>query len=214
MKLLTSLLLLCVLSGCATQTPYNYSAFKAAAPRSILILPPNNLSPDVNAPSAVLAQMTKPIAEAGYYVIPVALMDASFKENGVHNGAEAQGVNPKKLQEIFAADAALYTDITEYGSSYRLISAETAVTLRAKLVDLRTGIILWEGTARASSSEQNNNSGGGLAGLLIQAAVQQVVNQLADNGYTYAGVASLRLLSPGHNGLLYGPRSPKYQIEK
>ncbi|HRH76062.1 MAG TPA: DUF799 family lipoprotein, partial [Cellvibrionaceae bacterium] len=158
MKLFWPLVLL-LLTGCATQAPYNYSAFKAANPRSIVILPPNNHSPDVNAPSAVLAQMTRPVAEAGYYVIPVTLMEASFRENGVYNGADAQAINPKKLHEIFAADAALYTDITEYGNSYRLISAETAVTLRAKLIDLRTGITLWEGSARASSSEQNNNSG-------------------------------------------------------
>jgi hypothetical protein len=214
MKMFISIFLLGLISGCATHAPYDYSAFKAAAPRSILILPPNNQSPDVNAPNAVLAQMSKPIAEAGYYVIPVTLMAASFQENGVYNGADAQSITPKKLREIFAADAALYTDITEYGNSYHLISAETAVSLRSRLVDLRTGITLWEGSARASSSEQNNNSGGGLAGLLIQAAVQQVVNQLADNGYTYAGVASFRLLSPRPNGLLYGPRSPKYQTGK
>lgn len=214
MRHLVIYLMLLVLTGCATQAPYNYSAFRAAAPRSILILPPNNRSPDINATAAVLAQMTKPIAEAGYYVIPVTLMDASFHENGVHNGAEAQGIDAKKLREIFAADAALYTDITEYGNTYRLISAETAVSLHARLVDLRTGTTLWEGNARASSSEQNNNSGGGLAGLLIQAAVQQVVNQIADNGYTYAGIASGRLLTPNANGLLYGPRSPKYQTGK
>jgi hypothetical protein len=214
MKYLLSLVVLVWLTGCATQAPHNYSAFKAANPRSVLILPPNNHSPDVNAPSAVLAQMTRPLAEAGYYVIPVTLMEASFKENGVYNGAEAQAINIKKLHEIFAADTALYTDITEYGNTYRLISAETAVTLRAKLVDLRTGITLWEGSARASSSEQNNNSGGGLAGLLIQAAVQQVVNQLADNSYTFAGIASSRLLTPNPNGLLHGPRSPKYQTGK
>ncbi len=214
MKILWSVLLLSLISGCATQAPYNYSAFKEANPRSILILPPNNHSPDVNAPAAVLAQMTRPVAEAGYYVIPVSLMEASFRENGVLNGAEAQAVQVKKLREIFAADTALYTDITEYGNSYRLISAETAVTLKTKLVDLRTGVTLWEGTARASSSEQRNNSGGGLAGMLIQAAVQQVVNQLTDNGYNFAGIASTRLLTPGPNGLLHGPRSPKYQTGK
>lgn len=211
MKRLICLLLSALVSACATQPTYNYSAFKAAAPRSILILPANNRSPDINANNAVLAQMTRPIAEAGYYVIPVGLMDASFRENGVHNGAEAQNINIKKLREIFGADAALYTDITEYGNSYRLISAETAVTLRARLVDLRSGIVLWEGAARASSSEQNNNSGGGLAGLLIQAAVQQVVNQLTDNSYNFAGLASQRLLTPRPGGLLYGPRSPQYQ---
>ena len=39
--------------------------------------------------------MTRPVAEAGYYVIPVTLMEASFRENGVYNGADAQAINPK-----------------------------------------------------------------------------------------------------------------------
>jgi hypothetical protein len=44
--------------------------------------------------------------------------------------------------------------------------------------------------------------------------VQQAVNQLADNGYNFAGIAGARLLTLRANGLLYGPRSPKYQTGK
>jgi len=205
-----------VLTGCVSQKPYDYSAFKASHPASILVLPPKNNSPDVTATYAMLAQMTYPLAEAGYYVVPVALMDAAFKENGFSNAAEAQNVSPAKLREIFGADAALYTDITEYGVSYKLIASETAVTARSRLVDLRTGAVLWTGSARASSAEnQNNNTGGGLAGLLVKALVEQVVNNIANNSYMYAGVASQRLLTAGANGqLLYGPRSPQYGQEK
>lgn len=51
-----------------------------------------------------------------------------------------------------------------------VISSETAVTAKAKLVDLRNGKTLWEGTAHASSAEQQSNSGGGLVGMLIVTA--------------------------------------------
>jgi len=203
------LTMLC-LSACVAPPSYNYSALIAAKPASILVLPPKNLSPDVNATYATLAQMTTPLSETGYYVIPVALMDAAFKENGVFSANDAQNIAPAKLLDIFGADAALYTEITEYGNSYKVIRAETAVAARATLVDLRTGIVLWEGNARASSAEQQQNSGGGLAGLLIQAAVQQIANSIVDNSYTYAGIASDRLLSPRPAGLLPGPRSPLY----
>lgn len=203
-----------LVTGCAHQPPFDYTAFRAAKPASILILPPKNISPDVNATYAMLAQMTYPVAEAGYYVIPVALMDVAFKENGVTNAAEAQNIAPAKLREIFGADAALYTEITEYGSSYKVISSETAVTAKASLVDLRTGTVLWTGSARASSAENQNNSGGGLAGLLIKAIAEQVTNSLMDSSYTYAGMASQRLLTPGANGkMLYGPRSALYGKE-
>lgn len=199
-----------LLGACVSAPHYDYSAINAARPASILVLPPKNLTPDVKATYSLLAQMTYPIAEAGYYVVPVALMDAAFKENGVHNPDEAQSISAEKLRSIFGADAALYTEVTEFGNTYKLITAETVVAARCKLVDLRTGILLWEGSARSSSAEQQNNSGGGLAGMLIQAAVQQVVNNMVDNSYTYAGITSKRLLSPRPAGLPHGPRSPLY----
>lgn len=197
-------------SSCGSTPSYDYTALKAANPTSILVLPPKNNSPDVNATSSVLSQLTYPLAESGYYVIPVALMDAAFKENGVYTADDAQAINPEKLRTIFGADTALYTEVTEFGTSYKIIKSETAVTLKSRLVDLRTGALLWEGTARASSAEQQNNNGGGLVGLLIQAAVEQVVNNIADSSYTYAGTASNRLLMPRPAGLLNGPRSPLY----
>lgn len=208
--------LVILLTGCVSQQPYDYSAFRAARPASILVLPPKNNSVDVTATYSMLSQMTYPLAEAGYYVVPVALMDAAFKENGLSNPADVHAVSPAKLREIFGADAALYTEITEYGVSYKLIASETAVTARARLVDLRTGKLLWSGSARSSSAEnQNNNTGGGLAGLLVKAIAEQIVNNIVDNTYTYAGLTSQRLLTPGANGqILYGPRSPLYGQEK
>lgn len=47
-----------------------------------------------------------------------------------------------KLREIFGADAALYMDIKQYGTSYSLITSESRVTAEARLVDLRSGQLL------------------------------------------------------------------------
>ena len=201
-----------MLCACTTQPQYDYTAFKTARPVSILVMPPRNLSPDVKATHAVLAHMTYPLAEAGYYVVPITLMETAFRENGIYTADDAQAISPEKLHSIFGADAVLYTNITEYGSSYKLITTETAVTVYSRLVDLKTGTLLWEGSARASSAEQqNNNANNGFAALLIQAAVQQIVNNIVDDSYRYAGIASDRLLTPRSGGILYGPRSPLYE---
>ncbi len=56
-----------ITSGCAT-TPYDYSAFEKSRPRSIVVIPPNNNSIDVNAPYIYLSTLTRPLAEKGYYV--------------------------------------------------------------------------------------------------------------------------------------------------
>lgn len=114
-----SLLLCCFLvQGCATRTPLDYSAFKESRPKSILVLPPVNNSPDVSASYSVLAQVTHPLAESGYYVIPVSLVAEAFKENGLTQPTEMHATSLEKLNQIFGADSALYLTITKFGPIY------------------------------------------------------------------------------------------------
>lgn len=211
-KWITSLFAVILLGGCATQARnYDYSAFRESRPASILVLPPVNSSPDINATYSLLAQATIPLAESGYYVFPVSLVDETFKQNGMTTPADIQQIPGSKLREIFGADAALYIDVKQYGTSYAVIASETRVTAEGRLVDLRSGKTLWSGSASASSNEGNNNSGGGLVGLLAKAIISQIVDSLSNRGHAIAGITSNRLLAAGRpNGILYGPRSPLY----
>jgi hypothetical protein len=213
-KLFSALSMLALLSACAHQPKQaDYTAFRNSKPRSILVLPPINQTSEVNATYGMLAQMTMPLAEAGYYVVPVAEMDETFKHNGLTTPTDIQNVAPAKLREIFAADAALYTTVTDYGSKFVVVGSKTNVTANTKLVDLRSGDELWSGSATANGSEAGVNVavGGGLISMLVTAAVSQVVNASTDKSYTVAALTSQRLLSAGGaNTLLYGPRSPKY----
>ena len=208
--------MLSTLAGCASsQAPMDYSAFKQSNPKSILVLPPTNHTSEVIAPYGVLANVTVPLAEAGYYVFPVALVNETFKNNGLTVAEDIHAVAPKKLDEIFGADAVLYIDIEEYGTSYAVLSSDTVVVVKARLTDIKTNAILWEGKARAASSDQSGGNGAGIVGMLVEAAVKQIMETAMDTGFQIAAIASNRLLSPeAHNGLLYGPRSPKYGKEK
>lgn len=201
-----------LLTGCAKQAPYDYAAFHESKPKSILVLPPVNHSPDVKASHSVLSTTTLPLAEAGYYVFPVAVVEETFQQNGLTNANDIRAVSIQKLHSIFGADAVLYLDVTQYGTSYRVLDSETRVTVNAKLVDLRSGKQLWAGAASASSNENNNNSSGGLLGMVISAAVAQIVDTISDKGFDIGAIANTRLLSAtGSNGaILYGPRSPHY----
>ncbi|WP_156293900.1 DUF799 domain-containing protein [Serratia oryzae] len=200
-----------LLAGCAKKPAYDYTAFHASKPKSILVLPPTSQSPDVKASHSVLSTATLPLAEAGYYVLPVAVVEETFQQNGLTNANDIRAVSTQKLHKIFGADAVLYLDVTQYGTSYIVIGSETRVTVNAKLVDLRTGKQLWAGSATASSNENNSNSGGGLVGILITAAINQVVDTISDKGFDIGAIANARLLSAGEDGaILYGPRSPKY----
>ncbi len=201
-----------LLSGCAKGPGYDYGNFKESRPTSILVLPPVNHSPDIKAGASLQSQITYPLAESGYYVLPVAVTNETFRQNGVTEPTDIHALPIKKLHEIYGADTALYLDIKDYGTSYLVISSETVVTASARLVDLRTGKLLWEGSASASSAEQQSNSGGGLIGMLVVAVVNQIANTITDKGHEIAGITSVRLLSADMpNGILHGPYSPKYQ---
>ena len=196
--------------ACATPQPYDYTAFKEARPTSLLVLPPLNNSPDVNASYSFLSHVTLPLAESGYYVLPVTLVDEMFRENGVTDPGQMHEVPAAKLKEIFGADAALYIKIGHYGTSYSVINSESRVSAEASLVDLASGGVLWQGSATASSAEGRSSSGG-LVGMLVQAIVSQIVETITDRSHPVAGVTSMRLLSAGRpGGLLFGPRSPRF----
>lgn len=207
---LALLLATALLGGCATPPPArDYSAFLKAKPATLLVLPPVNESPDVKATPGVWSHATRPLAEAGYYVLPVTLVDETFRQNGIFTANDAQDIAPAKLREFFGADAAVYIKVKKYGTAYAVIASETRVEVEGRVVDLRSGELLWEGKAFATSAEQQQQSQGGLAGLLIAALVNQVVGTATDAAYRWGGIANARLLgAPIYNGILPGPRSP------
>ncbi|WP_244814767.1 DUF799 domain-containing protein [Caballeronia sp. Lep1P3] len=216
-KLIAMFGALLMLSACASRAPQqqqaDYTALRNSKPRSILVLPPVDQTADVNATHGMLSQMTMPLAEGGYYVVPVAEMEETFRHNGLTTPADIQNVAPAKLREIFGADAALYTTVTDYGTKYVILDSKTTVTANAKLVDLRSGDELWKGSATANGKEVGYNVtvGGGLIGMIATGIGTQVAHTLSDKSYDVAGLTSQRLLATGgQKGLLYGPRSPKY----
>ncbi|MDY4593882.1 MAG: DUF799 domain-containing protein [[Pasteurella] aerogenes] len=202
-----------LLSACQShQTePFDYTAFKESRPKSILVLPPLNESPEVKGTWGMLTATTMPLSEAGYYVFPVAVVAETFKRNGLSNPADIHEVKLDKLRTIFGNDAVLYITIKDYGTRYQVFQSLTNVSADAKLVDAINGKTLWNGTVTASDAGQKSNNGG-LLGALLGAVIDQVAGTLGDKGYDVAQDAGLLLLSPTKkNGILYGPRSPHYQ---
>ncbi|MCP1437929.1 hypothetical protein J3D56_001365 [Erwinia persicina] len=208
----TALLAVITLTGCAKKTPHDYSAFRASKPASILVLPAENHTTDIAAAHSLTSLVTQPLAESGYYVFPVAVVEETFKQNGLNNATDIRSVSTTKLHDIFNADAALYIDINTYGTKYLIVDSETRVTASAKLVDLRSGKQIWSGSATASDNESSNNNQSAL-GMLIAAAVHQIASNVSDKAHDVAAITSARLLTAGDDGaLLLGPRAKAGKI--
>lgn len=80
----------------------DYTSFKESKPASILVVPPLNESPDVNGTWGMLASTAAPISEAGYYVFPAAVVEETFKENGLTNAADIHAVRPENCIKFSA----------------------------------------------------------------------------------------------------------------
>jgi hypothetical protein len=198
--------LLALLSaGCAIKA--DYTNFRLYPPRSILVLPPLNHSTAVEATYGYLSTVTKPLAEMGYYVFPVAVVDQFLKENGMPTPGEMHQVPVNKAREVLGTDAVLFITVEEYGTKYMVITSSTIVRAKAKLIDTKTGITIWEGTGVA---QEASGGSGDLMVDLVAAVIHQIVNASTDNARNVSRLANYNLLTVKDRGLLYGPYHPKH----
>lgn len=204
--LLAGAVLPLLLSGCVTAPSYDYTAYREHFPRSILVLPPLNESTDIDATYGCLSTVTMPLAEHGYYVFPVAVVDQLFKENGMPTSGEMHQAPLHKIREIIGADAVLYITIKEYGSSYQVINSATTVRADASLVDTVSGTVLWSGKV---AGEENSGATGTIIGDLVAAVITQVINQSGDHAHRVCRLANAQF-GTQKDGLLLGPYNPGF----
>ena len=128
-----------------------------------------NNSVEVDAPYIYLSTISKPLAERGYYVFPVAVIDQFLKENGLQTPADMHNVPLNKFVEHLDPDAVLYVTIEDWGQKYQVISSTSVVKADLRLIDAKTGTLLWD--AKAYYEQGSSDSSGGLAGMLIKAII-------------------------------------------
>jgi hypothetical protein len=203
--------MLVLLTACATSPGHDYALFRARLPRSILVLPPLNDSVDVNAPYIYLATITRPLVNQGYYVFPVAMVDAFMKENGLPSAYDMHNVSLGKIHEVFGADAVLYVTILDWGQKYVLLSSNTVVKAQARLVDVQTGQLLWNGEQYAV---EGSGGGGDLIAMAIVALVDQIIDTLNDRTYELSRRANYSMIYDQYDGFLRGPYHPDYATDQ
>ena len=200
-----------LLTGCVNTKPYDYTNYRAHPPRSILVLPPLNESVSVEATYSYLSSVTFPLAEMGYYVFPVAVVDEFMKENGMPTAGEMHQAPLDKIVEVTGADAVLFATVMQYGSKYQVLNSATIVAVKARLVDTRTGTLLWEGAAQV---QQNSSGSGNPLADLISAALTQAINSGTDAAHSLCEPVNHNLFYTKNHGLLYGPYHPEFGKEK
>ncbi len=204
-------------AGCARLQPADYRAYLEHMPQSILVLPPLNASTALEAPDLFLSTVAKPLAERGYYVFPVAVVDRLLRDNGAPTPGDMHQIPIRKLREIFGADAVLFVTIEEWSTTYILLATETAVVVHYRLVDTATGTILWDRQVAVSDSSVEVAQGAdpiSIGMAIIAAQIQAVGAIFTEPEMDLARQANVVAFTDGFRGLLLGYRHPGYERDQ
>lgn len=193
-----------LLGGCASVEKKDYTQFRLAEPRSILVLPVVNRSVDVDAPDYFLSTISRPIAERGYYVFPVNLTKRILEDDGLSDADLVHKTDPTRLKELFGADAILYISIERWDARYVIFSTTVTVEFSYSLKDGKTGEELWGANEKIVYQPQRSNSGNALADLVAQAVVA-AVTKAAPNYIPLAQRANFLAVTRPHRGIPAGP---------
>ena len=201
-----------LLSGCATAPKgRNYAAYRAADPRSILIVPVVNNSVDVDASDYFLSAISQPVAERGYYVFPVNMVKRVMEEDGLADPDMVHAADPTRLASLFGADAVMYISIERWDARYAVLSTTVTVELDYVLKDGHTGKKLWNSHQNIVYQPQSNSSGNIIADLIVS-AVQAAATKAKPDYMPLARQANGNAVARNHYGLPAGPyRTKEYQ---
>ena len=200
------------LSACVTQPKPDYSNFFDHQPHSILVVPPANMTTAVDAPAVFLTTLSAAFAERGYYVFPVFLVQDILNDLGATDEGAIAAIPPEKFKEVFGTDSILYVTITDWTTTYVVLSSNITVGAEYRLVDAGTGAVLWTGTQKVIQSS-GGGGGGGLAGLIV-AAVQAAVTATTVQYRPIAIQANNMAASRSGYGLPAGPYHPEFQKDR
>jgi len=209
---LALLLIIFFTSGCTTPKKKDYSAFKAADPHSILVLPVVNRSVDINAPDYFLSTISIPLAERGYYVFPVDMVKHLLEDDGMSDADLVHNADTMKLCSLFGSDSNLYVSIERWDAKYLLLTTQVTVDFDYKLKDCKTGDLIWsERKGMVYSPQQQNSSGNPFADLIVM-AISAAVTKAAPNYMPLAHQVNGAVFAyPKGPGLPAGPYLPEYR---
>lgn len=199
-----------LLAGCVQQAVRDYSAFRAADPRSILIVPVINNTVEVSAPDYFLSTISKPVAERGFYVFPVHLVKRVSEDEGMSDSNLVHAADPTLLAKYFGADAVLYVTIERWDARYAVFSTSVTVEFSYLMKDGKTGAELWSEKQTYVYTPQNSNSGNAMADL-IASAINAAATKAAPSYVPLAQAANQTAVTAKHRGLPAGPFHKNYK---
>ncbi|MCC5879510.1 MAG: DUF799 family lipoprotein [Idiomarina sp.] len=203
MMLRTPLLILLTLTvvACASPRPVDHARFNEQPARSVLILPPANQTTAAQASELYYTSLAVPLSQAGFYVFPALVTQRIMQNEGIIDGAQLEHVPMSQFYERFGADMVLKTTVTQWDTSYVVISGSVTVGVQFELISTRTGEVLWQHRDRRVANTGSGNTN--LLGMVLETALNTVQQDYIPLAREINQAAFARVP--------YGPYHPRYQ---
>lgn len=182
MKRLIPIVLLAVaLSSCGIMNQVTresqYAAMYSDMPVTVLVMPPINNTSNVEAKDLLYTSISRPLAEAGYYVIsPLLAMDVLKAESAYD--AELFIDKPLTMfRDYFGADAVVFSQIDDW--TKRGFGIDTKI--RYIIKSATSGEVLFDRSCDLYLDLQQNSGGDSALSQLLDLAVSAVATAATDH---------------------------------
>ncbi|ACJ28244.1 Lipoprotein, putative [Shewanella piezotolerans WP3] len=172
MRLLITVTIALLISGCAATTTTKEAAFPEMYSdvnrQTMLIVPVINETTAAEAPDFLNATVAQPLANKGYYVLPVPIVSNIFKEAGIVDGTQLKGIPFSTYKDKFGAESILFIKLKTWETNYMVISGNVTVGMEYVLVSADTNNVLWS-YQNTFVLDTSSSSGNILADLVVTA---------------------------------------------
>ncbi len=181
-KILFPLILLCaVVSSCGVNNMLpresQYAQMYENMPVTLLVMPPINNTSNVEAKDLLYTSISRPLVEAGYYVIsPLLAMDVLRQESAYD--AELFVDRPLTVfRDYFGADAVVFSQIDDWTKRGFGIDTKIRYFIRSTV----TGEIIFDRSCDLYLDLRVDSGGSGALGALIDLAASAISTAVTDH---------------------------------
>jgi hypothetical protein len=113
-------------------------------------------------------------------------------------------------QSVINPDAALYLTILQWGTKYQIVATVNTVQVHYRLVNAKSGIVLWEGEHTIMDNSIHANENGNSVELMVSAIITKIGHSIADSSWQFSNRVNEHLFCNPYTVLLLGRRHRKY----
>lgn len=164
--------------SCASYTRGGlYPKMYEEKPVTLLVMPPINNTTNVDAKDFLYTSITRPLAEAGYYVISPHLAMEIFKNESAYDAEMFIDQNVGMFGQVFGADAVVFSVIDKWKKQG--FGIDTKITYIVK--STHTNEIIFQRTCDLYLNLQQSTGVGGVAGAIADLALSAAATALTQH---------------------------------